>query len=783
MKRTLILSLLYLSVLLHAVAQLGVHRYTVAHGLLNNQVSQIIELPNGQLLVATEGAFNLFDGRQFVLQQCRLDSLYKLPAFGTDSHFWQGDSLLWLKDYYWLYLYDVRRRCFRYDYHSRVHAAAVKRFIHEDPDSVKHLRARQFLLQLPHLDSVLGNRHQVPPITAYLRDRQGGQWYGLQNQGLVYLSPHRPSVRTVPLDVAGQPRRMAQCDAHHFLLATTHGIYLIDSRRLQVERTIATGQFGTMDITTDTLGRVYISTNQGLYCYDHGTVAQYHQGNVQGFVHLPIRLALPLADGRLLVCNLLHHLGYLDAQRQHFRLLNTHLPQINGFRTLVQAAAQPGTGRVVVATQNGAFLLDTDADTLCHIDSSALYYAYSQKFNCLFFDRQGRRWMGTHNGLLCDNTRFTRRSGLSNASIRSLAEAPDGSIWVGTSHGINRIKDGNIFSLGAADGLPSQEMTERGALIMSDGTAFFAAGDTLLTFSTALFSNTTETMPVVLTAVQVMNRLVQSPDSLSLTLPHSQNYLRLSFSALHYAAPEQVRYRYRLQGLDSQWLMVYNEDGGAAAAYNAIPPGRYCFQVQCAIRNGAWGPLLNKDITILPPWWQTWWARLAYALFVMAAAAMTIRAYWKRQQQRITRAGEEQVNRMFEVRDEARHHFARQLDISPARLAMNTQEEALVAQLMQVIEKNMSNTDYSVEQMARDVAMERTGLYRKLQAIVGITPSEFLRSVRLKRAAQLLETAPSLSITEISERVGFTSSRHFATSFKQMFGCTPSEYRTGGAQG
>ena len=95
------------------------------------------------------------------------------------------------------------------------------------------------------------------------------------------------------------------------------------------------------------------------------------------------------------------------------------------------------------------------------------------------------------------------------------------------------------------------------------------------------------------------------------------------------------------------------------------------------------------------------------------------------------------------------------------------------------IEKNINNTEYSVEQMARDVAMERTGLYRKLQAIAGITPSEFLRSVRLKRAAQILEDNKKLSITEISELVGFTSSRHFATSFKQMFGCTPSDYRKG----
>jgi AraC-like DNA-binding protein len=112
-------------------------------------------------------------------------------------------------------------------------------------------------------------------------------------------------------------------------------------------------------------------------------------------------------------------------------------------------------------------------------------------------------------------------------------------------------------------------------------------------------------------------------------------------------------------------------------------------------------------------------------------------------------------------------------------MALNSQEENFISRLIEVIEKNINNTEYSVEQMARDVAMERTGLYRKLQAIAGITPSEFLRSVRLKRAAQILEDNKKLSITEISELVGFTSSRHFATCFKQMFGCTPSDYRKG----
>jgi AraC-like DNA-binding protein len=253
----------------------------------------------------------------------------------------------------------------------------------------------------------------------------------------------------------------------------------------------------------------------------------------------------------------------------------------------------------------------------------------------------------------------------------------------------------------------------------------------------------------------------------------------MEFSALNYAAPEHVRYRYRLQNFDNHWLQANDEDGAAVAVYNAMPPGRYHLQIQCAIANGEWGPTLTKEITICPPWWQTWWFRLAYSFMFIVTILGGVYFYLKHQKERMARKSEEMVNSMFEVRDKARRHFAQQLNISPARMALNSQEENFISRLIEVIEININNTEYSVEQMARDVAMERTGLYRKLQAIAGITPSEFLRSVRLKRAAQILEDNKKLSITEISELVGFTSSRHFATCFKQMFGCTPSDYRKG----
>ena len=81
-----------------AFAQPSVRQFTVADGLQTGQVRQIVELPNGQIFVATEGMFFLQNGQRFVPLACRLDSVMMLTDFGNHRCMWQGDSLLWLKE-------------------------------------------------------------------------------------------------------------------------------------------------------------------------------------------------------------------------------------------------------------------------------------------------------------------------------------------------------------------------------------------------------------------------------------------------------------------------------------------------------------------------------------------------------------------------------------------------------------------------------------------------------------------------------------------------------------
>ena len=134
------------------------------------------------------------------------------------------------------------------------------------------------------------------------------------------------------------------------------------------------------------------------------------------------------------------------------------------------------------------------------------------------------------------------------------------------------------------------------------------------------------------------------------------------------------------------------------------------------------------------------------------------------------------IRNLIEERRRRIRSFTSEADISPAQITVTPLDRQLIDRIMEHVERNIGNPNYSVEELSSDVAMHRMNLYRKLQSITGMTPSEFLRTMRLKRAAQLLAQDGNLSVTEVSEMVGFNTPKYFTRYFREMFGCTPSQY-------
>lgn len=119
--------------------------------------------------------------------------------------------------------------------------------------------------------------------------------------------------------------------------------------------------------------------------------------------------------------------------------------------------------------------------------------------------------------------------------------------------------------------------------------------------------------------------------------------------------------------------------------------------------------------------------------------------------------------------------FRHKLDIEPKDITVTSLDELFMVKVLELTEKNISNPEYSIETMSRDLGMSRTLLYKKILALSGKPPLDFLRSLRLKRAAQLLSKS-QMNVSEIAFQVGFNDPKYFSKHFKNEFGVIPSKY-------
>ena len=177
-------------------------------------------------------------------------------------------------------------------------------------------------------------------------------------------------------------------------------------------------------------------------------------------------------------------------------------------------------------------------------------------------------------------------------------------------------------------------------------------------------------------------------------------------------------------------------------------------------------PMLGLFFTIDKPWWKSGWP-IGGFVFSLVVLAGIITLYLRRRKN-------PDVNNNDSVKDEV--PSLPEDSLLPETAETINQEPELILQVRTLVEQHLEEGEYGVEQLAQDLCMERTGLYKKLTALTDTTPVAFIRSIRLRRAAALLQEG-KLTVNEIAERTGFSSSSYFTKCFKKEFGVLPSEYR------
>ncbi|MGH7586926.1 MAG: sensor histidine kinase [Gemmatimonadales bacterium] len=241
-------------------------------------------------------------------------------------------------------------------------------------------------------------------------------------------------------------------------------------------------------------------------------------------------------------------------------------------------------------------------------------------------DRQGTLWVGTSEGLFrwrggVDRFEPVEIPELESTTVFSLAEDRKGRIWAGTAHGLVQYTPatGRARRYTSADGFMGGELNRRSGLLRRNGRMLFGGVHGITEFDPEAVVGSRDSSPVVLTRWRKVTRdgIREVPiDALdTLRIEPGDRAFTLEYVAISFATSLARRYRYRLEGLDDDWL----ETTARQATYSAPRPGHYRFVVQTAAGSeGEWSAQDAIELRVVPPWWATNWFR-ALAVLVLGA--------------------------------------------------------------------------------------------------------------------------------------------------------------------
>ena len=133
------------------------------------------------------------------------------------------------------------------------------------------------------------------------------------------------------------------------------------------------------------------------------------------------------------------------------------------------------------------------------------------------------------------------------------------------------------------------------------------------------------------------------------------------------------------------------------------------------------------------------------------------------------------ISNLLEKQEKRQRDFSHSISLDPKTVTDSSPDEDFLKEVIACIEKNIDNSEYTIDSLSTDIVMSRMSLYRKMKSLTGQTPADFIRMVRLKTAAKLLKEE-KCTVSEACYRTGFASPQNFSKHFKEMFGVLPSQY-------
>ena len=250
----------------------------------------------------------------------------------------------------------------------------------------------------------------------------------------------------------------------------------------------------------------------------------------------------------------------------------------------------------------------------------------------MLLDKKNQLWIGAddHGMIIFDESgketkRITKKEGLPSLKFSYIAQDANENIWITTRLGLVKLETESdaIKSYRQKDGLQGNFFMQNSGFQTASGKLYLGGNKGFNAFHPANINDNNRPPKVIFNNLYRFNKPVipsQDYDGFSLanplsalkelTLTHKESVFSIEFAGLHFADPARNQYAFRMQGVDPDWN--YTDSTNRRATYTNLDPGNYSFNVKSANKDGVWTQQSTSlAITILPPWWLTWWALYA----------------------------------------------------------------------------------------------------------------------------------------------------------------------------